>query len=1240
MEPEGGAAASEWRVPQLITWAAPSGKHEVHWQEPGGTVHVFKADELLKREPDRVFSGWAAVADGGPGDYTFVSEQGWRYVYRGGAIVSLESPAGRKLNFETDRGRIVRVRQMGIARPLLEADYGRDGELRAVRVGPEEYTFRRSGGLLVEMRGSGVGSEPWRFQYSRRLLSGLRQPDGTIRRYEWTTDLAALRRESDLKLPHDAPKAILVGDDCYSYRYGVNREGLNLVRIDGLGRRDGIVFNPKTGEVLFRGVDGGERIVIWNGKRSPEGSAGRLREVRAPDGRILLAQQYDREGRLIARKQADRAVELFEYDERGRLSAIGRPGMRRWVFEYASGSSVGAGNDRPVKVTNALGDWMAFEYDACGQVTRYRDLDGHEHRFEYDALGRLVHHTLPTGHVRSVEYDEWGRVVAHTGADGHTTRIGYGANGKVAEVSDGSDVLSFAYDGAGRIVERLRNGEMDLRLEYATTAEGRVIEAVDRLGREFTAEFDADGNLVGRSRGQDWAVSYSYDDAGQLIGWTDARGLSVSFRRDEAGRISGYRNNLGQGYNFEWDVGGKLRLRENGEQSARYRYDRDGRLLEANYGNGEVVRYAYDDWGRLVRAETAEVTTEYAYDVMDRIVGVRETLPDGQRQTLAIQYTPGGRRASVSLMRDSANGMLASTGRSGPGGGRVLQVIDYRYDALGRAVSVAIDGEMRVHYSYDPTTLRLHSKRFNDGTGFVYQYDGRGRMVGQLAYDTSGQLIKGVSYEWDSHGRLIKRTLNAFDFSRQDGTLAAMSAIEHTDDRSVEQIYQYDADGRLASVTSPQRPDLNEHYRYDAAGNIVEKTTGNVTVRMTYDLANQLISVQSDEGLRTFEYDAAGRMVGEALNGERIATYTYGYLDKVVSVVRSSGSGEGNHGRRIDYFYNAGGLLVGKQPVGGRLEPWQWDPAMSLNGRVCPPALVARGNQLYVNEPHQVGGALLVSRMAGVGDDCHLLNDHLGSTLGAISTGPGISAASAGDVIRSNFLRTSFGDGPAAPSGAERFTGKPYDGDLGAFIFPYRNYRPDLGRWMSADPIHFPDGPNQHYYAPVATMAVDPWGLESGVSGEYSPDRTGIEPSLLHYIISPLGAVTSMIASKIIEVAWECTVKVTSDFNKSTGEWGSPTANIVGIESLSGDVAVRFSIGGIAADGVYKVELELIAGPISVESVTAASQDSPAEITYKVDMFLRKSTSIYGNVGGSGGGTSMTEVVDLNEDVFVTIYEN
>ena len=56
------------------------------------------------------------------------------------------------------------------------------------------------------------------------------------------------------------------------------------------------------------------------------------------------------------------------------------------------------------------------------------------------------------------------------------------------------------------------------------------------------------------------------------------------------------------------------------------------------------------------------------------------------------------------------------------------------------------------------------------------------------------------------------------------------------------------------------------------------------------------------------------------------------------------------------------------------------------------------------------------------------------------------------------------------------YTGKPYDADLGAYVFNARNYNPEINRWTSADPSGFPDGANANIYVPSPLSECDPDG--------------------------------------------------------------------------------------------------------------------------------------------------------------------
>jgi RHS repeat-associated protein len=97
----------------------------------------------------------------------------------------------------------------------------------------------------------------------------------------------------------------------------------------------------------------------------------------------------------------------------------------------------------------------------------------------------------------------------------------------------------------------------------------------------------------------------------------------------------------------------------------------------------------------------------------------------------------------------------------------------------------------------------------------------------------------------------------------------------------------------------------------------------------------------------------------------------------------------------------------------------------------------------------------------------YYVNDHLATTVGIADAAGEIAALEA----------DAFGSPLTGGANSGRFTGKPYDEDLGAYVFPFRNYRADEARWMSADPSGFPDGVNQRVAPTYSNNELDPLGL-------------------------------------------------------------------------------------------------------------------------------------------------------------------
>ena len=251
----------------------------------------------------------------------------------------------------------------------------------------------------------------------------------------------------------------------------------------------------------------------------------------------------------------------------------------------------------------------------------------------------------------------------------------------------------------------------------------------------------------------------------------------------------------------------------------------------------------------------------------------------------------------------------------------------------------------------------------------------------------------------------------------------------------VKQAYQYDQIGQLTTVLDDSGKAI-EQYSYDPVGNILKKDLNGEITTYSYDKSNQLLSSTTNDKTTKYEYDAAGRMVKE---GDK--SYAYNWLNKVMSITE-------NDKITNSYSYSVEGQIASATEQ-GKEENFIWDGL----------ALIKRGNTDYVYEPAVTGGNPILANGSNVDSGVLLFNDMLGTTLGQYD----------GEKFTDN-QRTSFGSG--AKEGF--FTGKPHVAGLG-YAFLFRNYRSDLGKWQTSDPLGYPDGWNNLAYVNNGVMSFIDW---------------------------------------------------------------------------------------------------------------------------------------------------------------------
>ncbi|MEX2606965.1 MAG: hypothetical protein WD708_06435, partial [Kiritimatiellia bacterium] len=455
-----------------------------------------------------------------------------------------------------------------------------------------------------------------------------------------------------------------------------------------------------------------------------------------------LEHRFDKNHNLITRKQAGKPSEVFEYDDRNRLTAKGRVGReKQLVFEY------GEEHDKPVKIRNILGQSIEIKYDSEGRVTAFKDLNGGVHQFEYDSLGRLLKRQYPLGFHETWLYDNHGRVTEHRSLDGKLNRYAYDQHGRQASWTDGEAVYSKGFDELGRVDNIRRGNQVIQSLEHHVSAGGRVVRSTDEMGQMMEKEFNNLGRLQREQNALGQEIEYDYTASGDLAGWTDARGVSAVLERDENGRISGIVNDLGQKEIRDYNSAGRIRSRASGEQIISYRHDREGRVTRIDYGEGQVVSHEYNEAGHLIRSSSGEVTTRYLYDDLDRVVGIQEKMPGGFSTGLVYTYAPGGQKATVRFVRQLNDEVITDV------------TTRYQRDILGRVTEVYINDKKEVVYQYNPGQQQVATKFYANGVRHEYEYDTKGRPLKVSAFREE-ELLRGIAYKWNERGQLTERAIH------------------------------------------------------------------------------------------------------------------------------------------------------------------------------------------------------------------------------------------------------------------------------------------------------------------------------------------------------------------------------------------------------------------------------------------------------------------------------------------------
>lgn len=944
-----GLLGDQWFCPQLESNLIPRGKDLLVWTFPsGGVIGLFAERNRASCFIDQ--SGqWRAKVTGA---LTVIrAADGWQYAYRAGRLVAVDSPTGRQLLYRYQNKRLsgiaLRDTASNAIRPLLALAYQPNGRLASLDLGGQIHRVGFAAGQDGRLTGwqrPGT-TPPDRFGYAKTGLLLTIEPAASpnlnfLSEFAPPLDIKgeAKRAPGDEK---DPALYRLVEDDTFKYIYPQAGDGKTMGKVTAEAKASGAMQSLL--HSAKRGVDtmqtaSGETVTTFYYRAPGKKHDGKLRRIEK-DGLVQVENYYDkRSGELIESRDANRISTYYEYASlpksapaeqtarfAGKPVAIYR-GTRR-EHELVARMKYDA-QGRLTEKIDSLKNTTHLSWNSRGELESMTEPGGTKIELAYDAFGKVLSRTI-AGLKDAVEYDEQGRLKTRTAPDGQT--------------------IEPVYDALGRVEAIRQNGIEVERNEY--DAAGRVTARVDALGRRTGFEYDQRGNLLLEAKpdakGKPGPVTrYEYDERNLRTAQIDGNGGRVEFEYDQAGHLVTQRH-PGGGANpapthpatilkWTYDKTGRLTARDNGIQQILYAYDEQNRPLSLEYRDkasprAQKIVHEYDAQGRLASRQTPTITENLFYDSLNRVIA-RQHLRGSTDRVLRYTYDSASRKTSITLSeKGSASASLAGSGASPEPSKsyRLLQQTQYQYDPSGRLATIQSNGQKAATFEYGPQG-RLTRRTYGNGIRGQYAYDKFGRPT-RLEL-TGGPLIGPLllAYQWDNAGQVTSRTWNhetqyyTYDPAGQLLKVEGRRTSEEENSPNTASNLRpaTNAEGANSSLSTinSQPSTILEEYRYDLAGNIIEKTEDGQNTVMTYNSANELVSATSDPlknqpSTISFTYDSAARLILQSSSSQpstlnhQLSARTYGWLDKLLFLDRPEHP-------RLAYDYYPDGQFAAKGQVG------------------------------------------------------------------------------------------------------------------------------------------------------------------------------------------------------------------------------------------------------------------------------------------------------------------------------------
>jgi RHS repeat-associated protein len=874
----------------------------------------------------------------------------------------------------------------------------------------------------------------------------------------------------------------------------------------------------------------------------------RLIQKEETDGKTVLSTtfRYDYLGNKISSTDYFGNETKFVYDDLGRLietilpeisdenGKLYQPKILKTYDELNNVTSETDGRgytitkkynyyQNPYEISYLDGTKETFIYNLDGTCKKSIGKNGTYNIYTYDSLKRLLKQETfsPIGVLLSNISNTYNssQLLSSKDAAGHVTYYTYDYVGRKKSVAKDDSLIEFDYDSLGRLyktIEWYGKNEYMVKIhtfdllnrvveECIENEKGKTIKKIaysyDPEGnRTQTITYTDDGACVSHTvfnvlkepvktidpLGKETLYHYVYSKKGLIKTVVDSLGNSIETHNDALGRtiLMVRKNSAGKEISkncmFYDACGNKVKTiatvmegtKNVREVVTRWEYDTAGRVTKQFDASGSVdqkiTSYSYNKTGQKDTVTKSDgISLIHLYDGLSRLSRMYSS---DNSVDYSYEYEPNGKPTKVI---NNINKVI--TERQYDHNDRLaLEICDnalfirYEYDRLGRPTKLILPDDSNVDYTYDALHLK-NVKRSSQQFNYDYEY---------YSYDLSGHILKSkqindlgtISYKYNIAGRQTESHSPTFNENHIGyDSVGNLVSADIDDELSLLSCkYSYDD---LYQIKSEQG-DSSHQYLHDSLNNRIEKDGVKYEVnslnqicsqdnwKYYYDLNGNLIRKEKNDHKEQYIYDALDRLI-EVQKDDCKILYTYDSFNR--RLTRTIEKSDSTSAVTCKYMY------VGQNEIGSL-----------LNGSFQELRILGTGKGA------EIGSAIALE----IHDKLYApIHDHNGNVRQLLD-------ADTGDIVET-YRYTAFGEeriynthGEETESSLNpwRFSSKRFDDETGFVYFGRRYYDPELGRWMTMDPLGYEAGPNMYAYVMNSPLFhFDLYGLQTAGDSGYGP---------------------------------------------------------------------------------------------------------------------------------------------------------